>query len=477
MFLYLLTYSKLCVRGGLHWDELFDLAGAANGTYIAAGRWGLALYRWVFGVGYMPWISGVIAGIYIAVALVLQTRLLKISSMPLKFVYGAFYIGSIQWASQLQYSHQSDAVGLALLCVTLAAYWYGISKRRFWFPCVMLVAFASSVYQTAMLYFVVLLCAGVLVQARDAKLQLRDVMDILLITFVSGCLYLLSRYVTELLPLASSADVGYMRAVQHSMTKWCEIASAPAWSDRWSLFFLYSMCFIKVVVKNILGLTYEGQWVYTTAAVPVCCLVIQWTIFKKEYLKAILCLCIWGLPFAMCLVLMTDQGARVSLAEPLSVAILWAVYLELCPPGKSVKWGVLILSAFVLLKGGYRVSGIAEDEKNVYQSKMENLRTLNSRLLSVSDAAQLVSPRILYFGTVPAGGHNPYLERWNRRRDNAVLMVLPDGTFPAELTVALHRANAAEKQRYAEIVEAMPSWPDIGCIAVHDNVVLLRFED
>ena len=83
------------------------------------------------------------------------------------------------------------------------------------------------------------------------------------------------------------------------------------------------------------------------------------------------------------LVVMTDQGARVSLAEPLAVAGLWVLCLKnrkLSPTWRIV---CVLFGGFVILKSEYRCAVIAEDEKNIYLSKMDNLRMHESSLWQI----------------------------------------------------------------------------------------------
>lgn len=268
-----------------------------------------------------------------------------------------------------------------------------------------------------------------------------------------------------------------MRVVQSSMTAWSEILSEASSYEKWNLLFFYAVCHVKVVIKNLLGMTYAGQWAYATAIVPLCGLVWDCVCKRKEYIRTFVLLAIWILPFSMCILLMTDQGPRVSLAEPLSLAVLWTLWIGKIRSCNAKICFSMLLSAFVLLKAGYRITLIAEDEKNVYLSKMENLRALNVRLLSAADAAQLRSPRVVYFGNIPTHGHNYYKSRWNRRREESMLLRLPDGSFPEELTVQLNKPTPAEVVKYSAIITEMPMWPAPGCILVQDNVILLRFAD
>lgn len=473
--LYMLVYMPVCVRQGLHWDEVFDVAGAANGTYVAAGRWGLALYRYLFGMGYIPWMSGVVAGLFIAAALVLQTRLFAIRTRFGAALYGFLYIGCVQWVNQLQYSHQSDAIGLSLLCVTASAYLFSERAGRSRCLASVLLIYACSVYQTSMLYLLVLLFVKMLVGDGKISFYARDFCSKLIWIIFAGCAYLVSQKISLMLPVLTETDLNYMRHVQHSMSKWTEIAAAPSLEERFTLLVLYAECYLKVVFKNALGLAYEGQWVYATTIIPLCYMLWRWGWRERSWQKVLLLLFIWLLPFAMILVVMTDQGPRVSLAEPLSCASMWMLWARQGVFSERVKPFVLFFALIVVLKGGYRVAVIAEDEKNLYASRIQNVLQLNARLLAAADAGNREVSEFIYFGQVPNVAPDVYRQRRAHRYDTSILLLLPDGRFPGEMTVPLRKANCAEVRAFGALVESMPQWPAPGCVATCGDTVLVKF--
>lgn len=475
--IYLFVYFPLCLRNGLHWDELFDVAGAANGTYVAAGRWMLALYRYVLGLGYMPSVSGIVAGVYIAAALVLQVRLLEVADSVGRVLYGALYIGCVQWATQLQYSHQSDAVAFALLLATVAVCLYRRGSARGILVASLLVVCACAVYQTTMLYLVVLLFSIMLVDAGKNRGKDCELLRVIVFLFCAGCVYLVSRWVAMVLPVLTEQEVTYMKAVQLNMSKWPEIASASTMEEKCSLWMMYTVCYIKVILKNLLGMKYDGQWVYATTIVPVCCLLWRWGVKERSLLKVTLLIGVWVVPFAMALVVMTDQGVRASLAEPLACACVWMLWMSQIRFRGKLKWALFVFAGFVVLKGSYRVSVMAEDEKNIFASKMNNLAQLNVRLVAAAEKNGLDTPVYVHVGAVPVAVHDGYVSRWGKRYDGRLLMKLPDGRFPDELTVPLRRATDEEQKRLGPFVETMPVWPAPGAVSVCGETVVVKFED
>ena len=78
LVVFLLIYMPMLVRGGYHWDETLDFAGQGMETYVANGRWGLVLWRWVFGLGCAVWLNGLLAGGLLVAAMVVQLRVLRV---------------------------------------------------------------------------------------------------------------------------------------------------------------------------------------------------------------------------------------------------------------------------------------------------------------------------------------------------------------------------------------------------------------
>lgn len=73
MAIYLLIYGFLLLRLAPLWDEVYDYCGEGMDSYVIFRRWGQFLYRIVFAEGLQPYIAGIVAGIYICLAILLQT--------------------------------------------------------------------------------------------------------------------------------------------------------------------------------------------------------------------------------------------------------------------------------------------------------------------------------------------------------------------------------------------------------------------
>ncbi len=73
--LYLVVYGYAGLRLGLNLDEVIDSDGKQVGIYLANGRWGIAMYRMVFGYGSCFGIASLAIGLFLSANLVLVTHM------------------------------------------------------------------------------------------------------------------------------------------------------------------------------------------------------------------------------------------------------------------------------------------------------------------------------------------------------------------------------------------------------------------
>lgn len=122
MLAYLYAHLSMIIPFGLHGDEMLDWNGAAVGDYIANGRWCLALYKAIFGLGSMPVTAGLTAGIFFTLAYLVMLRIFPVRNLYAAAFCAVFFITDTAISYHLHYSHQVDAVALGLLMSVLGAY-------------------------------------------------------------------------------------------------------------------------------------------------------------------------------------------------------------------------------------------------------------------------------------------------------------------------------------------------------------------
>lgn len=476
---YVLVYGSISMRAGLLWDEMLDAEGGATGQYVAAGRWGLALYRHVFGVGVFPLVASLLAGAYIAAALVWQIRLLKLESRLHRLFYGGIYLACIQWAYQLEFSHQCDAVALGLLGATAAVWAMG---RRRWLLAVVVLALALGMYQTVGLYALCLMLAVWLAGDGALRAPMWGGLACLAGAFV------LSMGVARLaflLPWVSAEEIATQRAYQADMSRWSYFPSDASLGEQAEFVWYYGSRFFKMTCRNMLGLAYAGQWVYATALVPLGCLlagVWRGGLSRKSVWHGVGFLLLWALPFCPILLLFTDQGPRVNMAEPLALAALWGLALpgmERRPGGAHCRWAcaLVVLLAVAVVKASYRVGDIAWNEARIFDQEVACVRALHTRGMAAAEAAGLDSPQILLVGGIPS--HREVT--WPRREcfEEHSAMTPPEhlGFYTRYLQIDnVRRASEQESLLHGAAYSTMPTWPAAGSVRVDGADVIIRVD-
>lgn len=454
---YCFVYGALAPRLALHQDEVLDIEGGGTQTYVAAGRWGLALFRWLFGQGIAPWGAGLVAGMALSVAIMLQTRLFHWQSAFLKVVYAAFVLGTIQYSYMLVYSFQADAVAVGYLCSTAAVL---ILTRPTLRPgafalSVVCLGWAIAVYQWTASYFAVLCAARLLCScsAQWKRFSLRAGSCVCL----ACLLWLAVRGAT--IPLVEEECRRYVDSYTSGMSGWSTFFSMDA-----HLKWMCAAHNAKSVVADALGFSYAGQWVYVTAIIPFVGLL--WGCVRgacswgERGVRVSLLFFIWLAPFSFPLLMLTYGGPRLNMAEPVACAVLWSLFLRKMEPGLAMKKLVVAFCVFVVLKGGYTVSRFASAERVDYARHLEELRDIRLQGLALLEEKE---GRIYCYAPRKTGEKAEALSWPGIPHDyNPVRKGVLDWYASAFHLEPLAQATGENRDRAKRLLDAAPVWPQKG---------------
>ena len=498
--LYILIYGLLLPRLGLHWDEVLDFDGSATGTYIGAGRWGMALYRTLFGGGTVPWAAGIMAGLYLCTAIVLQTKLLRLDTPGLKFCYGALMLGMPQFESMLVYSFQSDAIALGFILCTLTnllLFRKGTLPLSCWLLAILLMSLAIGIYQALLFYGCALAIGSWLVRRREKespspyRLAYRFGLTFLL-AFI---LYYILRATTLALPLASEEQLEYCLQYQQGMTQWGTFLGLTLTQK-----LLFLAHYLKYMVYSELGLMYAGQWIYTTALIPLFLLVLRHLKQKETWNTRLYCLIalalLWVLPHIMIILLGTYQGARVNLPEPLCCALLWIIWLKNAALTPALKRTGGILLIFILIQSCYTVSRNAWQEELNHERNIHDMRQLCADARRFAAEKGIVTPELRICPVPVASPPSPTPAR---RKAYGPLGHLISCLSEQELAPArpnplcngvagwydrLYHFTAdgnhliplpsSERKQWKDEIHQLTTWPTPGCMMLKGNCVIVR---
>lgn len=427
----------------------------------------VGIWRLLLPGGYLPFSSGLIAGAFISLAIVWQTKILGFVEKLPRLVYACFYLGCIQFAWMLYYSFLSDALALGFLLGTGSVFFV---RQRRWVLSTVCLTLALAVYQTNMLYVGVLF-AAMLWQHPTKKRGI--CMRFAACAVGALVLWKVGVIASYHLPWVSESQIEYQKAYQAGMTQWHSLKGMDI-----TLLIIFFGHYTLEAGKNLLGLTYDGQWVYATTLLPL--LFLMWKSVKEEQGVVIKCrqllllLIVWTLPFVFPIIMGTAQGARTNLAEPLSCALLWTMALsriEINTDGRKVCCYILL--GIVVLKSSVQVSVMARDEMYAFRQAIAELRAMETSGLMLANWAGTDVERVLLVGT-PVDGNTKL------QRPHAQSRIFGGGTTMWHLNYLKSPFLAAARDEdiapHREVLEQMPAWPAPGSVRLHAGEVIIRIK-
>ena len=153
MILHLVVYGADMFHFSLCGDELVETMEKVPDIYIAQRRWGVALWKEVFGYGYLPYLNVFIFAFISSLTIWLQTRLFRFEGTMSQMVYGVAYTACPVWGSLVRISHLTDIFALSMLCSTLVVYVLLRKKTISGIAAsILMMMGAMSLYQTSVFY-------------------------------------------------------------------------------------------------------------------------------------------------------------------------------------------------------------------------------------------------------------------------------------------------------------------------------------
>ncbi|MBR5214372.1 MAG: glucosyltransferase domain-containing protein [Akkermansia sp.] len=463
ILIFLLIYGAMLVRGGYHWDETLDFSGGALDTYVANGRWGLVLWRCVFGMGCAVWTSGLLAGVLLTVSLVLQTRLLKLETPGLQLLYGLLYMVQIQFAYQMDYFFLCDATAFGLLAVTWAVMLVERGGLRRLLLAAAAVTFAVAVYQCLVLNFFVLMLLLMLKRLILGE-SLRVVRKGLVTVGVSFAAvvgwYLIKLPVQLFVPVDADA-LAFCQEYAERLNYREQLFSAE--------WYLYVGRMLRIMAEHaMVPLSYDGELFYASATVPLILLAV-YTVRKvqgrsRQVLALSLLVLLWLSPFAMYMVIGETWPCypHTKLAQPLVMAAFWVIAIPL------IKWSVVwrYVGGAVLVVCVVQASALVSRHAGKMQASFEErlLRLHHTETDGVRVAVQNGIPLrkgcILYYPASHNWEKNGYVDF--------------SGDYPALLYMEGATSARLYRSRHREHLLQMPVWPAEGAIRVVDDTVIIK---
>ncbi len=484
-FLYCTIYGLISFRLGYVMEEVHEGVTVHHELYIANMRWGVALWRSIFGFGALPLVAGLVAGAAISLSLLLHVRIFNINSYKKRLAYGCIYLCGIQWLYQLMYSNQSDVVALGFLLSSGSVYL--MIKNRGWVSGLiasLLVALSAACYQSMLLYifvlwggyYIMLILNGSIMSAKNVFRALLVVLAGTVLWFVVGRVLMCS-------PLVSSPILESIVQYQGDFVKWSRLDGLPPELQVRCL----ARYMFTVPFSNMLGLSHQGQWIYAASLVPVALIVYSvWKQGTKKlaFIVGGMLLFLLYVPFLIGVVFVCKMPDRVNIAEPLAAACVWALLIcrTKCWHPRMVKCFIAFLSVAVL-SAIYAVGAYARTEAYNYERATMELISMHSRGMEVARTAGLKNFNIIIVGEpsfaesaeslfymnadslYPESVH-PHIFRGGRSWLPSYIRYLRLNYMRVE--------NVADRERYGEVIKEMPTWPALGSVEEYDGNIIVK---
>lgn len=445
-------------------DGLFSFSSTSLSLYVTFGRWGLALYRYIFGATMSPWTCSLMAGLYLTAAVLIQISLFRLNSPIAKLTYIVITFASLQFAEMMEWRMQSDAVGLGILLATLSIrFLVRNSTGKGIAIAIALLVPAIAIYQTIAWHYAILLLLLLFNEKirGDKRPYLSFITKGLLVAVLAAALSVLVGKTLARLHPAPEEVALFASAYQHGFNIW-EV-SREHWFDS-SMFMLFFACDIREILLESVGChswnsLHNAAYVTTLSLIPTLAIVVkilrsEQSPKQKSMLGFLLAL-IFFFPYTP-IFIMSCRVCRCFFADPPAHALIWALFAA----GLSreiFKKGLIVLLLFVAIKSSYAVSCSEE------RRKAHCMRVILDRH-SAEVAATLCSKR------EPDSSESRNILIVTGKKHQANL----DTISPFPLYKNLRRATGKEEKNYAEAIETMGRWPQKTSIRAIDDKILIR---
>ena len=483
--MYVIVYGYMSLRLGLAVEEA---------TYIykdwpillSNGRWGVQLFRFITQTEcYLPYAAGILSGIFISAAILIQTYLLKISSSTGRFIYAALYIGCEQWAHQLRYSNQSHAVALGLLLASTAIYL--IYNKKGWKSYLLssgALCLAFSVYQTVGVYAIALVTAVELQKTLTehySPFLLRCIKTTSAICIAVILYYCINLAIISFVNIPE-ATITMVEKYQQNMTGWSDIAKLGVKNIAYQFVNLG----IKTPFFSITCQNYQGQLIVASALLPACLIIIyaikHFGLCRKSILITILVLSVLYIPFTASLLLGKHLPIRVELSNPIPAACLWSLAFSIISRVSIQRAQLAFMSVgiFALIWASCRVSEIGRDERWSYNRGAAELHMMQLRGQQAAINSGLVDCRIVLLGKPRPIPDQLYDIKTTGLMGNETLTDLL--RYPGWVTKyarylrlsRIFEGTQEDMNAHLATFKEMPIWPADGSVRVSNNEVIIK---
>lgn len=480
--MYAVIYAGYIDRTSLRYDEVWIFNH--DTIFLAAGRWCGFLFRALLGHGPCYPIVGIMGGLLLNAAILLQLKLCGMHRLWQMLTFTTLYLCSVGWCDNLQYSTMSDFFAASVLLTTLAVHLQAKAGRRHSAAAVLCLTLAFGCFQSSALCYIALVMLLVLRAALDGDAA--AVRKLILRSMALAAVALVAFYACHAVARRfAPADMLHIaRIYQGSMVGWRDVIHMPA-AEAWAYILKLA---IKAPLACMFGVSGDlGQWLYATVWLPVGLLVYRTARAHgkaKAALAAVFCALLVYVPFFFSAVLLNKKGVLpyMCMAQPMVLCGLWSVGI-LSHEGFCRRFRTLLvvflLAAFV--KNSYAVNVAARNDRYFYDMARHEMREMYLLSRVEAQKAGVQDAPYLVVGTIPSPKEPCEIDK-----DVCRNTALPQLLFAANRVNAhadflrlskMRSATDAEVAAHAQALSQMPVWPAIGSVKADGDAVLIKINE
>lgn len=489
--LYLLIFNSLLLRFGPGLEDIQEIS-KIEWVWAAQGRWGCMLLRYCLGGGPCYPASGIAAGFMLAVATLLQTKILKIEHFYGKLLYSATSFFCFQWASRTPFACDCDSVAFSMLFCTISVYillFLSNSKKQILFSSLALCLGLSGYQSCALYYGSLIILVLILKLQQEEHINFTFITKTFIVTFVGLALYFtVDCFLKAYVPVST---LSWAKEYQAGMTGYEALKQCSGISDVLTLF--YTQVFAPVC-HDVLGqrggaasVLYPTVWI---ASIIYVCAHIKTDTLKKICLRSLLLTVLIFLPYATTLLLFSKEAntSRIWMAQPLVFAGVWAlIYRKYHFPSKKINITLFVISCTFIFKAMYFSSAQARDEAYYIARAKEELQEMDILAKTEEAKTGLNNAPYLICGSLKEGPSGIFRKR-GTTKDFYLNEPLPvfygDKEAFAKACISSYRnyfrmprfciATDEQEAQYAALLSTMPCWPEAGSVKAAKNAILIK---
>lgn len=392
-------------------DELKESMEDIPDIYIAQRRWGIAVWKTLFGYGYLPYLNVLVFAAISTTTVLYQLKLLGFRTLFAQVIYGMAYCACPVWYSLIGISHLADVFALSMLCSTLAV--YAVSQLDGWRSILFSLIFmmvAMSIYQTSVFYVATLWMTwytGCLVRGGESSFfKSAAKLSVTVIAgwgscFAVSCILRRSGLASlDVMHMIGNYQSYFSNGIREMLMNQHPI---DVCAQLWQL--MLDAVTFALGIKCVNGAVFSYSHFYYAAGGVMsllCCLV--WLKKRSAWGTAslvaiIVILCTAVLPYTTYIIsagTMTDL--RMYMCTGVSVAYMWALVAERVPFDSRFGRGVVCVLGVLLLKGFYTYTESTRDVAWYAEQTKQMFFDIRAAARAVAKQENLAEYKVLWVG-------------------------------------------------------------------------------